>query len=114
MVRSRCLEIETVLRKFNPWEQNLEISSRSLTSHGKLGLLTQLRGEGQRTEADERTRTAFLLITSDPSDVAGICTALQIRISRLVPFHWFALCCTVLRSRWCQSGVKIALVSTFD
>src|SRR5215217_4566816 len=58
MVRSRCPEIETVLRKFNPWEQNLEISSPSLTSHGKLGLLTQGRGEGQRTEADERTRTA--------------------------------------------------------
>ena len=42
-----ALEIETVLRKFNPCEQNLEISSPSLTSHGKLGLLTQLRGEGQ-------------------------------------------------------------------
>jgi hypothetical protein len=30
----------------------------------KIGLLTRLRGEGQRTEADERTRTAFLLIMS--------------------------------------------------
>jgi hypothetical protein len=28
--------------------------------------------------ADERTRTADLLITSDPSGVAGVCTGLQI------------------------------------
>jgi hypothetical protein len=28
--------------------------------------------------ADERTRTAFLLITSDHSGVAGVCTGLQI------------------------------------
>jgi len=27
--------------------------------------------------ADERTRTAFLLITSDRSGVAGVCTTLQ-------------------------------------
>jgi hypothetical protein len=60
------------LRKFNPWEQNLEISSPSLTSHGKLGLLTQGRGEGQRTEADERTRTADLLITSELFPVGGV------------------------------------------
>ena len=26
--------------------------------------------------------------------------------------HELALCCTVLRSRWCQSGVKVTLVST--
>src|SRR5215204_3640741 len=106
MVRSRCLEIETVLRKFNPWEQNLEISSRSLTSHGKLGLLTQLRGEGQRTEADERTRTAFLLITNDKSRVAGVAWGCKSRISKGVSFLRVAARCTVLRSRWCQSGVK--------
>jgi hypothetical protein len=29
------------------------------------------------TRADERTRTAFLLITSDNSCVAGVCTGLQ-------------------------------------
>jgi hypothetical protein len=33
-----------------------------------------LRGIGR---ADERTRTADLLITSDPSCVAGVCSGLQ-------------------------------------
>src|SRR5215204_389389 len=81
MVRSRRPEIETVLRKFNPWEQNLEISSPSLTSYGKLGLLTQGRGEGQRTEADERTRTADLV-------------SLRVNCS-----YWTILCFTLLDNR---------------
>jgi hypothetical protein len=55
-----------------------EISSPSLTSHDKLSLLTQGRGEGQRTEADERTRTADLLITSLRSGVAEGCRGLRI------------------------------------
>jgi hypothetical protein len=32
----------------------------------------------EKRGADERTRTAFLLITSDNSGVAGVCTGLQI------------------------------------
>jgi hypothetical protein len=28
------------------------------------------------------------------------------RISKVFSLPWLALCCTVLRSRWCQSGVK--------
>jgi hypothetical protein len=28
------------------------------------------------------------------------------RIDELVSFYWLALCCTVLRSRWCHSGVN--------
>jgi hypothetical protein len=32
----------------------------------------------------------------------------------LSQFLFSALCCTVLCSRWCQSGVKIALVFRFD
>ena len=27
-------------------------------------------------------------------------------LSRLLSFLWIALCCTVLRFRWCQNGVK--------
>jgi hypothetical protein len=29
-------------------------------------------------------------------------------ISKPVSILWFAECCTVLRSQWCQSGIKIA------
>ena len=45
--------------------------------------------------ADERTRTADLLITSDQSG--------------LLSFLCLALCCTVLRSRWYQSGINRAI-----
>jgi hypothetical protein len=34
--------------------------------------------------------------------------ACKTRISRLVSFLRLAGCCTVLRSRWCQSGVRLA------
>jgi hypothetical protein len=34
-------------------------------------------------------------------------------ISKGISFPCLAACCTVLRSRWCQSGVNSALVSTF-
>jgi hypothetical protein len=34
-------------------------------------------------------------------------------ISKLVSLLRFALCCTVLRSRWCQSGVNITSASAF-
>ena len=49
--------------------------------------------------------------TSDTSSVAGVCRGLQMRIFRGVSFPCLAACCTVSRSRWCQSGVKIALVA---
>src|SRR5215213_863656 len=60
----------------------------------------------KRKRADERTRTAY------PCSLPGIRQALQeialgrnSRISKLFALHWLAQCCTVLRSRWCQSGV---------
>src|SRR5919107_2173462 len=57
--------------------------------------------------ADERTRTADLLITSDHSGVAGGCRGLQIPLSQGFSFLCFALGCTVLRSRWYQNGINI-------
>ena len=53
------------------------------------GRLRVIQGRGKSRcfmRADERTRTTDLLITSDDSGVAE--------------------CCTVMCSRWCQSGVK--------
>jgi hypothetical protein len=44
-----------------------------------------------------------LLITSDHSGVAGGC---KCRIFRGVSFPCLAECCTVLRSRWYQSGIN--------
>ena len=57
--------------------------------------------------ADERTRTAdacsLRVIPQALQGFAGDCKG---RISRGFSLLWFARFCTVLRSRWCQSGVK--------
>ena len=77
-----------------------ELAQKRLTNAENLNKLIE--------RADERTQTAFLLITSDNSGVAGDC---KCRIFREVSFPCLAECCTVLRSRWCQSGVNIALAA---
>ena|SRR5918993_2458543 len=61
----------------------------------------------RRQRPDERTRTAHLLqlrvINKALQGCAGGC---RCRIFRGIPFPWLAACCTVLRSGWCQGGVK--------
>jgi hypothetical protein len=60
-----------------------------------------------RQRADERTRTAYpcslRVITQVLQEFAGVCKS---RISKPVSLLSFAGCCTVLRSRWYQSGVN--------
>src|SRR5215203_5577416 len=41
----------------------------------------------------------------------GVAEACKSRISKLLSLLRFAACCTVLRSRWCQSGVKSTRIS---
>ena len=57
--------------------------------------------------ADKRTRIANLLQLRVIGHVllggARVCKS---RISKRVSFLGLALCCTVLRSLWCQSGIK--------
>jgi hypothetical protein len=61
----------------------------------------------RKKRADERTRTAYpcslRVITQALQGFAGPC---KTRISKQLSLHRFAGCCTVLRSRWCQSGVN--------
>ena len=40
----------------------------------------------------------------------GVARACKSRISKPVPFLRFALSCTVLRSRWYQSGIRCVMV----
>jgi hypothetical protein len=62
--------------------------------------------------ADERARTADLSSLRVISQVLqGVAPPCKTRISRRLPLLWFAACCTVLLSRWCQSGVNTTLVS---
>jgi hypothetical protein len=62
--------------------------------------------------ADERTRTAYpcslRVITQALQGFAGGC---KCRVFRGVSFLRLAQCCTVLRSQWYQSGIKIAFPS---
>jgi hypothetical protein len=62
-------------------------------------------GENKRT--DERTRTADLLqLRVIGQGLQGCAGGRKCRIFRGVSFLYLAACCTVLRTRWCQSGVK--------
>ncbi len=44
----------------------------------------------------------------------GVARACKCRIFRRLSLLWVAECCTVLRSRWYQSGINVILVSTRD
>jgi hypothetical protein len=60
--------------------------------------------------ADERTRTADLTsLRVIGQALQGFARGCKYRISRPVSFLRLALCCTVLRSRWCQCGVNVTL-----
>jgi hypothetical protein len=66
----------------------------------------------RKRRADERTRTADLPSLRVIIHVLqGFAHPCKFRISKPVSFLWLAVHCTVLRSRWCQSGVNIALLS---
>ena len=57
--------------------------------------------------AEERTRTADLKPLRVIGRVLqGFAQTCNSRIDKPISFLCLALCCTVLRPRWCQSGVK--------
>jgi hypothetical protein len=59
--------------------------------------------------ADERTRTAFLIsLRVIIEALQGFAEACKSPISKPFTFLRLAECCTVLRSRWCQSGINLA------
>jgi hypothetical protein len=64
----------------------------------------------EKQRADERTRTADLpslrVITQA---LQGFAQACKSRISKRLSLLRVALCCTVLRSRWYQSRINVAL-----
>jgi hypothetical protein len=72
-----------------------------------LGLFCFLQDLQEKQRADERTRTADLIslrvITQALQGCAGDCNS---RIFRGVSFPCLAECCTALRSRWYQSGIR--------
>ena len=62
--------------------------------------------------ADERTRTADLIsLRVIHQALQGFARGCKSRISRRLSLLGVAACCTVLRSRWYQSGINPTLVS---
>src|SRR5215211_3325767 len=61
--------------------------------------------------ADERTRTADLIsLRVIHQALQGLAQDCKSRISKRLSLLRVAACCTVLRSRWYQSGINIALM----
>src|SRR5215212_4622970 len=56
--------------------------------------------------ADERTRTADLLITSDNNSLQGFAQDCKSRIDKRFLLLRLTARCTLLRSRWCHSSVN--------
>jgi hypothetical protein len=68
------------------------------------------RKNREPTSGLEPLACSLRVIIQALQEVAQVCKS---RISKRLSLHRFAPCCTVLRSRWCQSGVTNTLASTF-
>ena len=66
-------------------------------------------GKSREPTSGHKNRLPLLQLRVTSQVLQGLAGVCKSRISRLISFLWFALCCTVLRSRWCQSGVKMSL-----
>jgi hypothetical protein len=63
--------------------------------------------------AGERTRSADLVsLRVIIQALQGLAQACKPRIDKPVSLPWLARCCTVLRSRWCQSGVRCPAITS--
>src|SRR5215213_3254888 len=60
-----------------------------------------------KKRADERTRTADLIsLRVIIHSLQGFARGCKLPISKPISFLRLAECCTVMRSQWCQSGVR--------
>src|SRR5919112_635378 len=76
----------------------------------RVAVLSQLFTYAYSERADERTRTAYPCSLRVIGHVLqGVAQACKSRISKGVSFPCLAECCTVLRSRWYQSGINATL-----
>ena len=80
-----------------------------------LGFFTFTLQIATKRGADERTRTAYPCSLRVIGPVLlGFAEGCKSRISKRLSLLRVAACCTVLRSRWCQSGVNFRIVFAFD
>jgi hypothetical protein len=72
-----------------------------------LGPFIFLQDLQEKQRADERTRTANVIsLRVITQALHGFARGCKARISKGVSFLRLDPCCTVLRSRWCQSGIR--------
>jgi hypothetical protein len=91
--------------------ERLAVNSALIPYRG-LGIALRFTSKSHKRRADERTRTADLpslqVMHQALQGCAGGC---KCRIPKPVSLLGLAACCTVLHSRWYQSGVNIVLSS---
>jgi hypothetical protein len=85
---------------------------RERTALGAQKLITRIPYTyGEKKRADERTPTAYPCSLWVIGHVLqGLAQEYKSRIFKPVSFLSFARCCTVLRSRWYQSGINFILI----
>ena len=89
------------------WSQEIRRWLKWILSSPVYPAKRRKNGASTFERADERTRTADLVSLRVISQtLQGFARTCKSRISKPDSILWFALCCTVPRSRWCQSGVR--------
>src|SRR5829696_8345521 len=80
---------------------------RQCPRHEHRGLLISMGFAGKtKSRRADSNRLPLLQLRVIGQALQGFAQECKSRISKPLSFPWFALCCTVLRSRWYQSGVK--------
>jgi hypothetical protein len=99
----RCPASQRIPRASSP-------SVVSDAAHCRPDILLELTGSAYLSRlrrADERTRTADLIsLRVCGQGLQGLARGCKSGISKPVSLLWLAPCCTVLRSQWCQCGIK--------
>ncbi len=91
-------------------QEMVELSECPRSDAEKTNLTEYLAYLSGIVRADERIRTADLIsLRVITQALQGCAQGCKSRISKPVSFLRLAWCCTVLRSRWCQSGVNAIL-----
>ena len=65
--------------------------------------------ESRRADSNRLPLLQLRVIGQGLQGLQGFAQACKSRIDKQVSYLCLALCCTVLRSRWCQSGINVAL-----
>ncbi len=106
----RCVECHSSLATSHSMLSAAPVATQAPRGASCAIYLSRLR-ESRRADSN---RLPLLQLRVIIQALQGFAQACKSRISRQFSFLRFALRCTVLRSRWYQSGINVILVSTRD